>query len=86
MSLQDLNEELAFPGVDALYTAAKRRRLTVTKAQVRQFVQAAERKQVLAPRQPSLGKTATESIDSRWMCDLLVKRPSPGSKAQYALV
>ena len=87
-TLQQLNEELGFPGADALYIAAKRRKLSATRAQARELTQTSERKQTLAPKQPSRGQTATESIDSRWMADLLIKRPDGDSrtKQQYALV
>ena len=86
-ALRDLNEELGFPGADALYIAAKRRRIQATRAQARELTQQNERKQVLAQRQPSTGKTATESIDSRWMADLLIRRPDNNRfKPQYALI
>ena len=87
-ALRNLNEELGYPGADALYIAAKRRNIQVTRAQARELTQKSERKQTLAPRQPSTGQTATESIDSRWMADLLIRRPDgeTGTKQQYALV
>ena len=50
-TLQALSESLGNPGVDALFTAAKRKKLDVTKNQVKEFVSQKSEKQALGAPQ-----------------------------------
>ena len=74
-ALEALSKRLGrLKGVDKLYTEARKAKIDVTKAQVKDFVSGIGQKQVLSQSQPSLGKTAVATIEnkgSRWMMDLL---------------
>ena len=65
-----LNDELSFPGARKLYLAAKKRGLNVTQQQAKLIAERNPGNQVIAPFQPSKGKTAAENIDARWQADL----------------
>ena len=69
-TLEALNDELGFPGARKLYLAAKKRGLNVTQQQAKQVTERNVGSHVVAPLQPSRGKTAAENLDARWQMDL----------------
>ena len=68
--LVDLNEELGSPGARKLYLAARKRGLNVTQEEAKRVTERNVGAQVVAPFQPSKGKTAAENLDARWQMDL----------------
>jgi hypothetical protein len=69
--LVQLSSDLGHPGVAPLWLAAKRKGLNVTKKQVEAYVKAKGSKQIFQAVQPARGKSVAESLDSRWMMDLI---------------
>ncbi len=88
--LRELSDELGDPGVAPLWLAAKRKGLNVTKKQVEAFVKQKGEKQIFQAVQPAKGKTVSESLDARWMMDLIVFYKQPvvvaGVTMRYILV
>ena len=76
-SLQELSDELGNPGIGPLWLAAKRKALNVSKKQVEAFVKRKGEKQIFQAVQPAKGKTVSESLDARWMMDLIVFYKQP---------
>jgi len=70
VELRRLSESLGNPGAAALYTAAKRAKLDVSKKQVDELVKNKTEKQVLGPPQRATGKTISEE-DNRMQMDLI---------------
>ena len=68
--LNRISTELGHPGVEALWTAAKRRKLAVKKKQVQEYVRQKSEKQVLGAPQRAAGKSISED-DNRWQMDLI---------------
>jgi transposase InsO family protein len=83
--LRALSESLGNPGAEALYTAAKRKKLAVTKKQVQEFVRAKSEKQVLGAPQRAAGKSVSED-DNRWMMDLIDVSRVPAGSWKFFLV
>ena len=69
-SLFALNDELSFPGARYINLAVKKRGLKVTQEQAKLISERNPGNQVIAPLQPSRGKTAAENLDARWQADL----------------
>ncbi len=69
--LVQLSNDLGHPGVAPLWLAAKRKGLNLTKKQVEAYVKAKGAKQIFQAVQPARGKSVAESLDSRWMMDLI---------------
>ena len=73
--LETLSKKLGrLKGAAALYKEAKKAGIDVTQAQVKDFVSGIGQKQVLSQSQPSLGKSATSTIEgdgSMWQADLI---------------
>ena len=69
--LRRLSERLGTPSAEKLYIAAKQRGLDVTKKQVRDFTQRLGERQIFRPVQRAEGATASESIDGRFVMDLI---------------
>ena len=73
--LESLSKKLGrLKGAAALHKQARKEGIPVTLAQVKDFVAAIGSKQLLAPGQPSLGKSATSRLEkegSRWQADLV---------------
>ena len=68
--LRRLSESLGNPGAAALFVAAKRAKLNVSKKQVDELVKGKAEKQVLGAPQRATGKTISED-DNRWQMDLI---------------
>ena len=87
-ALERLNEELSYPGQQALYLAAKKKGINVTREEVRRLVGSNEARQEISAAQPSKGKIAAETSGSRWQADLAEFHPrDSGLKTLvYALV
>ena len=87
-ALERLNQELSYPGQQALYLAAKRKGLNVTRDEVRRLVSSNPAKQEISAAQPSKGKIAAETKGARWQADLaeLLPKDSGLKKLVYALV
>lgn len=79
--MRALADELGQPGANALWVAARRRNINVTRAQVDALVKGRDEKQVLGAPQRAAGKTVSED-DNRWMMDLIdtVNIPYAGCK------
>ncbi len=71
MELEDLSRLLGHPGVAPLWLAVKKRGLDITRKRVVSYVKKKGEKQVFQAVQPARGKTVSESLDSRWMMDLI---------------
>ncbi len=88
--LRELSDELGDPGIGPLWLAAKRKGLNVTKKQGEAFVKQKGEKQIVQAVQPAKGKTVSESLDARWMMDLIVFYKQPvvvaGVTLRYILV
>ena len=88
--LRELRDELGDPGIAPLWPAAKRKGLNVTQKQVESFVKQKGEKQIFQAVQPAKGKTVSESLDARWMMDLIVFYKQPvvvaGVTMRYILV
>jgi hypothetical protein len=69
--LRALFRELGSPNAVALYVAARRRGLQVTREQARQMTIRAGERQIFSAPQPSLGRSAVEDQRSRFQVDLL---------------
>ena len=69
-ALERLNQELSYPGQQALYLAAKRKDLNVTRDEVRRLVSSNAAKQEISAAQPSRGKIAAEDTGARWQANL----------------
>ena len=61
--LATLSGELGNPGAAALYTTARKRKIEVSRAEVKEFVSKQGQKQLFAPVQPAKGKSATEQVE-----------------------
>ena len=87
-ALERLNKELSYPGQQALYLAARKKGLEVTRDEVRRLVSSNTAKQEISAAQPSKGKIAAETETSRWQADLAEFHPRDSglTKLQYALV
>jgi hypothetical protein len=71
MELADLSRLLGHPGVAPLWLAVKKRNLDITRKRVVSYVKKKGEKQVFQAVQPARGKTVSESLDSRFMMDLI---------------
>ena len=69
--LENLSHTLGHPGIAPLWLAVKKRGLAATRKQVEINVKKKGEKQVFQAAQPAKGKTVSESLDSRWMMDLI---------------
>ena len=85
--LHRISTELTHPGIEALWIAAKRRNLAVTRRQVVEYVRGKSEKQVVAPPQRALGKSISED-DNRWQMDLIDVSPEsiPAGSWKFFLV
>ena len=64
--LERLSKKLGrLKGVDKLYTEARNAKINVTKKQVQDFVAGIGQKQVLTQSRPSLGRSATSTIEKK---------------------
>ncbi len=88
--LAQLSSDLGHPGIQPLWLAVKKKGLTITKKEVETYVKAKGSKQIFQAVQPARGKTVAESLDSRWMMDLIVFVNQPvvvaGKTLRYILV
>jgi hypothetical protein len=87
LSLRELSEELGNPGIAPLWLAVKRKGVNVSKKQVEAFVKQKGEKQIFQAVQPAKGKTVSESLNARWMMDLIVfyKQPVVVGGGDFAL-
>ena len=88
--LAQLSRDLGHPGVQPLWLAVKKKGLALTKKEVELFVKRKASKQIFQAVQPAKGKTVSESLDARWMMDLIVFVNQPvvvrGNTLRYILV
>jgi hypothetical protein len=80
-ALQALSAELGYPSADKLWKAAVRRKLPVTKPDVREFVKSQSARQVLAARPQYDGKVVASKINERWAADLIDYTATPSTGA-----
>ena len=83
-TLEQLSSSLGNPGVDALYIAAKRKKLEITKNQVREFVKNKGEKQVFGAPQRAAGKSISED-NNRWQMDLIDVSNVPSGSWKFFL-
>ena len=76
-ALQALSAELGYPSADKLWKAAVRRKLPVTKPDVREFVKSQSARQVLAARPQYDGKVVASKLNERWAVDLIDYTATP---------
>ncbi len=88
--LAQLSSDLGHPGVQPLWLAVKKKGLPLTKNEVETYVKQKGSKQIFQAVQPAKGKTVSESLDARWMMDLIVFVNQPvvvrGKTLRYILV
>jgi len=84
-ALRALSENLGNPGVDALFTATRRRNIDVSRKQVQEFVRAKSEKQFLGAPQKAAGKTISED-NNRWQMDLIDVSNVPAGVRKFFLV
>jgi hypothetical protein len=80
-ALQALSAELGYPSADKLWKAAIRRKLPVTKPDVREFVKSQSARQVLAARPQYDGKVVASKLNERWAADLIDYTATPSTGA-----
>ena len=87
-ALENLNKELSYPSQQALYLAARKKGLKVTREEVRRLVGSNEARQEISAAQPSKGKIAADTSGWRWQADLAEFHPRDSGlkKLVYALV
>ena len=76
--MDDLRRLAASWATQALWLAARRAGLDVTKKQVTTFVRKRGEKQVFQPLQPARGKTVAAGAETTYQMDLVDMRNSPG--------
>ena len=76
-ALQALSVELGYPSADKLWLAAVRRKLAVTKPEVRDFVKRQSARQVFAARPQYDGKVVASRLNERWAADLIDYTATP---------
>jgi hypothetical protein len=81
-ALRALSKELGSPGVLALYTAARKRGIVVTRQQTRELVEKQGERQIFTSVQPSAGKTAAESEFARFQADVIDQRNDGGTEGE----
>ena len=86
--LAELSAQLGAPGVERLFTAARKRGINVTRKDVRNLAAVRGETQIFRPLPPAQGKTATHGPrDSRFMMDLLDMRVNPSAAGEkYAII
>ena len=86
--LAELSAELGAPGVERLFTAARKRGINATRKDVRNLASVRGETQIFRPLPRAEGKTATHGPrDSRFMMDLLDQRVNPSSAGEkYAII
>jgi len=86
--LAELSAQLGAPGVERLFTAARKRGINVTRKDVRNLAAVRGETQIFRPLPPAQGKTATHGPrDSRFMMDLLDQRVNPSAAGEkYAII
>ncbi len=72
MELAQLSSTLGHPGFAPLRLAVKKRGLDITRKHVETYVKQKGGKQVFQAVQRASGKTVSESLDARWMMDLIL--------------
>ena len=81
--LAELSAELGAPGVERLFTAARKRGINATRKDVRNLAAVRGETQIFRPLPPAQGKTATHGPrDSRFMMDLLDQRVNPSAAGE----
>jgi hypothetical protein len=80
--LRALSEELGSPGALALYTAARKRGLRVTRRDATELVTKQGQRHIFANVQPSAGKTAAESQYARFQADVIDQRNDKGTEGE----
>ena len=69
--LEDLAKSLGNPGLEKLFRAAKKKKINVSKAEVRNFLSKVGSKQIFRPLPQSQGKAASEDVSFRAQMDLI---------------
>ena len=86
--LAELSAELGAPGVERLFTVARKKGINVTKNDVRELAKVRGETQIFKPLPRAEGKTATHGPrDSRYQIDLLDMSRSPNLAGErYAII
>jgi len=71
VTLREVYEELGAPAPLALFIAARRRGLNISRLEARRFTDKEGARQIFAARQPSKGKVVSEDLNTRFVADLM---------------
>jgi len=82
IALRALSKQLGSPGALALYTAARKRGIAVTRQQARELVSKRGENQIFTAVQPSAGKSTAESEFSRFQADVIDQRNDGGVEGE----
>ena len=80
--LRALSKELGSPGALALYTAARKPGIMVTRQQARDLVSKQGENQISTALQPSAGKSVAESEFARFQADVIDQRNNGGTEGE----
>jgi hypothetical protein len=80
--LRALSKELGSPGHLALYTAARKRGIQITRQQARDLVSKQGESQVFTSAQPSAGKTVAETPHARYQADVIDQKNDRGEQGE----
>jgi hypothetical protein len=82
IALRALSKELGSPGALALYTAARKRGIVVTRQQVKELVSKRGENQIFTAVQPSAGKSVAETEYARFQADIIDQRNDGGVEGE----
>ena len=82
IALRALSKQLGSPGALALYTAARKRGIAVTRQQARELVSKRGENQIFTAVQPSAGKSTAESEFARFQADVIDQRNDGGVEGE----
>ena len=88
VDLQEIYESLSFLSASVFYKALRRKGISVTLADVQEFVKSRSERQVSAPPPKYEGNIVAFDINHRWVADLIAftSRPVKGKDGTYTHV
>jgi hypothetical protein len=85
-TLASIYEELGAPAPTALFVAARKRGLNVSREEARQFTMRRGERQIFNAAKPSEGKVVAEDVNARYQADLLDFKNDGGGAEKNVLV
>ena len=82
IALKTLSKELGSPGALALYTAARKRGIAVTRQQVKELVSEQGETQIFTAVQRSAGRSVAETEFARFQADVIDQRNDGGTEGE----